>query len=112
MEIKSTYNLYELIEQQKPIDYKSIICENMKNFRLKKYNEFKQKNTGVTNPYSTDSISEILGISKVHYKRLENKNDKSKNINVEKLLILSIIYNKKLDDFLYNSTEIKEKSKI
>ena len=101
MEVKSTYDLYVLIEQQKPGNYQKTICENMKNFRLQKYNEFKQKNKGVDNPYSVDSISEILGISKVHYKRLENKNDKSKCVNIEKLLILSIVYDKNIDDFFH-----------
>jgi len=101
--VKSTYDLYELIEKNKPKNYQKLICKNMKHFRLEKYNNFKKDNKGLDNPYSVDNISEILGISKVHYKRLENENDKSKYINVEKLIILSIIYNKKLDDFLQDT---------
>ena len=100
MEIKKALDLFELVDNNLPRNYKYKICENMRKFRKEKYDKFKQKNKGVENPYSVDNIAELLGISKVHYKRLENVNDKCKHINLDKLIRLSIIYEKSLDDFL------------
>lgn len=100
MEIKKTIDLFELVDKNKQQNYATIICKNMRQFRKEKYNEFKSEHKGEENPYNVDNIAELLGISKVHYKRLENPNDKCKHINLDKLITLSIIYGKKLDDFL------------
>lgn len=100
MQINNVVDLFDLTEKQQIKDYKPTICMNMRKFRLEKYQEFKARHKDKENPYSVDNISELLGISKVHYKRLENPNDKCKHINLDKLITLSIIYNKTLDDFL------------
>lgn len=100
MKINNAFDLFDLVDKNSPQDYKINICKNMRKFRIEKYNQFKSENKGIENPYSVDNISELLGISKVHYKRLENINDKCKHINLDKLIILSIIYEKKLDDFI------------
>ncbi len=100
MQVKRAFELFELVEKKTSKDYKPIICLNMRKFRKEKYMEFKAKHKDDENPYSVDNISALLGISKVHYKRLENVNDKCKYINLDKLIILSIIYDKSLDEFL------------
>ncbi len=83
-----------------------VLASNMKKYRLKFYNEYKKKGKG-ENPYSTENIADILGISRRHYTRLENANCISKNISIEKLLILKEIYDISLDDFfvIYNSVD-------
>lgn len=103
MDIKQIYQIYDILESIKAYKFRSIICKNMKKFRLELYNKYKEKNHGVEgleNPYSTDNISSYLGISKVHYKRLENENDSSKYISLDNLIKLSYIFDKKLDDFI------------
>lgn len=97
--IKNPIELYEKTDINKE-EINKIICINMKKFRKEKYEEFKNNNQNSENPYSLDNISFALGISKVHYKRLENKNDKNKNITLIRLIKLAKIYDKTLDDFL------------
>ena len=76
------------------------ICKNIKMFRLEKYNEFKmiEKNNSI-NPYSTENIAALLDYNHNHYKRFESENDATKIIPLEKLYKLSIILDKKIDDF-------------
>ena len=103
MEIKQIYQIYELLDNINSYQYRVIICRNIKKFRLDLYNKYKSIHKGVegtNNPYSTDNVSAYLGISKVHYKRIENDNDKCKYISIDNLIKLSHIFNKKLDDFL------------
>lgn len=100
MKIEKPIDLFELVDEKFPKDYKSTICKNMRKFRLENYKKIKENNKHVENPYSVDNIAELLKTSKVHYKRLENINDKCKYINLEKLIILSIIYQKSLEEFL------------
>ncbi len=75
-----------------------VLASNMKKYRLMFYEEYKKKGNG-DNPYSTENIANVLGISRRHYTRLENVNCISKNISIEKLLILKEIYGISLDDF-------------
>lgn len=104
MEIKQSYQIYELLQEKiEKTEYKFIICKNIKKFRTELYNGYKEKfpkAEGINNPYSTDNVCSYLGISRVHYKRIENENDKNKNITLDNLIKLSYILNKKLDDFL------------
>ena len=100
MKIYKAFDLFELVGNKMPNSYRETVCKNMYKFRIEKYNEFKHIYKNEENPYSVDNIAELLNISKVHYKRLENVNDKCKYITLDKLIILSIIYDKKLDDFL------------
>ncbi len=103
MEVKEVYEIYNLLEEINSYDYKKRICRNMKKFRLELYNKYKEKHKGVEgteNPYSTDSISNYLNITKVHYKRLESETDENKYISLDNLIKLSYIFNKSLDDFI------------
>ena len=103
METKQIYQIYELLEKLDSYEIRNKICRNIKKYRLELYNRYKSVNKGVEgseNPYSTENISSYLGISKIHYKRLENENDKCKYITLDNLIKISYILNKKLDDFL------------
>ena len=74
MEVKHVYQIYELLDNLDIKEERKIICRNIKNFRTQRYNNYKKQYKGVQsyhNPYSTENISSYLGISKVHYKRLE-----------------------------------------
>ncbi len=96
MNIKQSYQIYEIIEK----------IDNIKFYRQKLYKMYKEQYKGaegLNNPYSTENISSYLGMSKVHYKRLENKNDKCKFISLDNLIKLSYIYGITLDDFLKNN---------
>ncbi len=79
-------------------DMLGVLASNMKRYRLMFYKEYKKNGVG-DNPYSTENIADILGISRRHYTRLENVNCISKNISIEKLLILKEIYGISLENF-------------
>lgn len=79
------------------------ICKNIKKYRLEKYNQFKNQNfnnINTINPFSTEKIAELLDYNHNHYKRFESENDSTKQIPFDKLVKLSIILDKTLDDFL------------
>ena len=77
------------------------ICKNIKKFRLEKYHEFKSKKSNSSiNPYSSINIAALLDYNYNHYKRFESENDSTKKIPLEKLVKLSIILDKSLDDFI------------
>lgn len=77
------------------------ICKNIKTFRLEKYKEFKNsENRSSINPYSSENIAALLDYNHNHYKRFESENDSTKKIPLEKLIKLSIILDKNLDDFI------------
>ena len=77
------------------------ICKNIKIFRLEKYKEFKKSNNySRINPYSTENIAALLDYNHNHYKRFESENDSTKKIPLDKLIKLSIILDKNLEDFL------------
>lgn len=77
------------------------ICKNIKNFRLEKYNEFKMENSNNTiNPYTTENIAALLDYNHNHYKRFESETDGTKRMPLEKIVKLSIILDKNLDDFI------------
>ena len=79
------------------------ICKNIKKFRLQRYNEFKKQNSKNTiNPFSSENISALLDYNHNHYKRFESENDSTKMIPLEKIIKLSIILDKKFDDFIKN----------
>lgn len=77
------------------------ICKNIKKFRLQRYNEFKKENSNNTiNPYTTENIAALLDYNHNHYKRFESETDSTKEIPLEKIVKLSIILDKNLDEFL------------
>ncbi len=99
MELFESYQMEEFVDTIKNSNIQEIIAENIKNLRLEHYQLYKKKKKGIDNPYSTENIASLLDISKRHYTRIENPKYTTKNINIEKLLILSKIYNKSLDYF-------------
>lgn len=77
------------------------ICKNIKIFRLEKYKEFKNsENHNAINPYSSENIAALLDYNHNHYKRFESENDSTKRIPLDKLIKLSIILEKSLDEFI------------
>ena len=93
--------LQDKISEVKKDDIYEIICKNIKKYRLEKCNEFKQnKNNGTLNPYTTENIAALLDYNHNHYKRFESENDSTKKIPLEKIIKLSIILEKSLDDFI------------
>ena len=83
--------------------YQANICSNMKRIRKKLYEEnnvyYKENNK--KNPYSTQSVAELLGISHEYYKRLESF-DKSKPISLKLVLKIMVLLNCNISDLLGN----------
>lgn len=100
MHIKQAYQMEEIAENVKNSNHAKNLAANLKKLRLEHYKKYKELNNKIDNPYSLDNISSLLGISRRHYSRLENPNYTSKNITLDKLTILSKIYEIKIDDLL------------
>lgn len=103
MKVEQTYKIMEKLENVDIMYYRKCICLNIVKFRKELYKNYKEQYKGCVgekNPYSTENISAYLGISKVHYKRLENPKDKNKFISLDNLIKLSFILNHSLDEFL------------
>lgn len=96
---------FELLEQKisnfNLSDYQAIICKNIKKIRRKLCEENKQyyKQNNLRNPYTSQSVAELLGISHEYYKRLESF-DKSKPISLKLFFKVIILFNKDITDFL------------
>ena len=105
MHIKQAYQMEEIAENVKNSNHPRTLAANLKKLRLNHYNEYKTLNKKIDNPYSLDNISSLLGISRRHYSRLENPNYTSKNITLEKLIILSKIYEVTIDDLVNTKIE-------
>ncbi len=99
MQIKKAYQMEEIVDFVKNNNYSKILATNLKKFRLEHYKEYASVIGKTDNPYSLDNISSLLDITRRHYTRLENPNYTTKNITMEKLIILSKIYEIPLDDF-------------
>lgn len=98
------YSYQELQEKIFNIDktelYKKI-CKNIKRIRKEKYEQFKREYTNNTiNPYSTENIAALLDYNHNHYKRFESDNDSTKRIPLEKLILLTIIFDTTLDELI------------
>ena len=102
MHIKQAYQMVEIAENVKNSNFEKTLASNLKKLRISHYNEYKNLNNKIDNPYSLDNISSLLGISRRHYSRLENPNYTSKNITLDKLIILSKIYEIKIEDLINN----------
>lgn len=98
------YNYQELQNKICKVDKHELdrrICKNIKRIRLERYNEFKKEyKTNSINPYSTENIAALLDYSHTHYKRFESENDKTKKIPLEKLILLTIIFDTTLDELI------------
>lgn len=82
-------------------NYQATICKNIKQFRKELYNDYKYyyKSKNLKNPYSSQAISELLGISHEYYKRLESY-DKTKPISIKLFLKVVVLFDKNINDFL------------
>lgn len=98
--------MVEIAEKIKEKELLKVLATNLKNYRLLFYKEYSKQNKNMDNPYSSENIASLLNISRRHYKRLESPGYITKNISIEKLLILSEIYNIKLDDFFNEEINI------
>lgn len=71
-------------------DYMPIIYTNIKKYR---------KESG----YSLMEVAEILDMSYDYLRRIESNKDEVKTCSLKLLIKFSILYNRKLDDFLNDS---------
>ena len=97
-------NFNELQKKVEKIDKDELynrICKNIKTIRQEKYQEFKKiyKNDCI-NPYTTESIAELLDYNHTHYKRFESENDSTKRIPLEKLILLAMIFDITIDELI------------
>lgn len=107
MELLESYQMVEIAEKVKDRKLLKVLSYNLKKYRLSLYEQYKRLDKQVDNPYSSENIATLLDISRRHYKRLENPNSITKNISVEKLLILSEVYKIPLEDFFKLDSDIK-----
>ncbi len=68
-------------------DFKKIICKNIKKFR-------KEKGVRLMD------LAEMLEVSPEYLKRIESPNDEKKTCSLTLVYKLSLIFDKKIDDFL------------
>ena len=99
MELETYKNLKNKMDNFLLSDYQATICRNMKRFRKDLCDEYKEKYPNQRNPYTTQSIAELLGISHEYYKRLESY-DRSKPISIKLFLKVVVLLNKNINDFL------------
>lgn len=77
------------------------ICKNIKKYRLEKYTEYKlSNNNNSINPYSSENIAALLDYNHTHYKRFESATDSTKKMPLEKIIRLSIILEKTIEELL------------
>ena len=75
-------------------DFRIVIAKNIKKFR-------KEQEIRLLD------LAEILDVSPEYLKRLESSNDEKKNCFLTLLYKLSLIFDKKMDDFLVDYDESK-----
>lgn len=82
-------------------NYQAKICQNIKRIRKEMFEDAKYycKENNIKNPYSSQSISELLGISYEYYKRLESY-DKSKPISIKLFLKVVVLFDRDISEFL------------
>lgn len=105
MQIKQAYQMEEIAEQVRTSHYSKKLAANLKQLRIAHYKQYQSLNNAIDNPYSLDNISSLLEISRRHYSRLENPNYTTKNITLEKLIVLSKIYDISIDDLINKTFE-------
>ena len=93
-------NLQQKMNNFNLADYQAIICKNIKKIRKSLYDDNKNfyRENNLKNPYSSQAISELLGISHEYYKRLESF-DKSKPISLKLFLKIVVLFDKDISDF-------------
>lgn len=83
-----------MIEKYKDYNpqFKAIICNNIKKYRKEKGLRLME-------------LAELLDVSPEYLKRIESPNDEKKGSSLTLLYKISIILDKKLDDFLVNNNK-------
>lgn len=81
-------NISKNLEEQLNKDYMPTIYKNIKKFR---------KECG----YELKDVAEIFDMSYDYLRRIESSNDNVKTCSLKLLIKFSILYNKKIDDFLH-----------
>ena len=102
------YDIDELRKIVTNVDKKDMyinICKNIKHLRKERYNEFKKqmkenKINNTINPYTTESIAELLDYNHTHYKRFESDNDKTKMIPLDKIIKLALIFDVDINEII------------
>ena len=102
------YDIDELRMKVSSVDKDELyvnICKNIKRIRKEKYNEFKKlvkdnKINKSINPYTTESIAELLDYNHTHYKRFESENDKTKMIPLDKIIKLALILDVDINEII------------
>lgn len=100
MNIYTYSELQEKVDKIDTIELYKRICRNIKKIRQEKYKEYKKVCTNTINPYSTENIAALLDYNHNHYKRFESENDSTKRIPLEKLVMLSVIFDMSIDDII------------
>lgn len=82
-------------------NYQATICKNIKRIRKELYDEYKQyyKDNNLRNPYSSQSMADLIGISHEYYKRLESY-DKTKPISIRIFLKVVVLLDRDISEFL------------
>ena len=82
-------------------NYQATICKNIKRIRHELYDEYKQyyKDNNLKNPYSSQSMADLIGISHEYYKRLESY-DKTKPISIRIFLKVVVLLDRDISEFL------------
>ena len=84
--------MFNNIEGYNP-NFRQVICKNIKRYRH-------EKNIRLMD------LTEILDVSPEYLKRIEAPNDPRKNCSLKMLYKISLIFNKKMDDFLIEYTNV------
>ncbi len=82
-------------------NYQATICKNIKKIRKSLYedNKYFYQENNLKNPYSSQSIAELLEISHEYYKRLESF-DKTKPIFIKLFFKVVVLFDRNISDFL------------
>ena len=105
MEIFDLSSLKTKVSKVKKDEMYIDICKTIKKLRKERYSEFKKKfgtkkDPNNINPYSTEQIAKLLDYNHTHYKRFESSNDKTKQIPLEKIIKLALIFDVSLEDII------------
>ena len=73
-------------------NFREVVCRNIKKYR-------KEKNIRLMD------LAEMLEVSPEYLKRIEAPNDTRKNCSLKLLYKISIIFDKKIDDFFIDDTK-------
>lgn len=100
MRIYTYQQLQEMLEGIDSNELYDRICRNIKRLRKERSKIFKNHGLNTINPYTSENIAALLNYNHTHYKRFESENDSTKRIPLEKLVMLSIIFDTTLDEII------------